>query len=134
MKISNAKLNLLIAWDWLMDYWWVPTLLVLIAVANIVSEIAYAYIGIGMTLIAVVLIIISAIITTYTHYKVKRLNKQKMIEYRRLILKINKERMLRRKMMELQWLSGAPITLHDKDGTIRIIQSGQTDVVVSTMN
>jgi len=134
MKISNAKLNLLIAWDWLMDYWWIPASLVLIAVANIVSDLYFAYIAVGMTLLAVVLIIISAIMITYTHYKVKRLNKKRMIEYKRLILKINKERMLKRKMMELQWLSGAPITLHDKDGTIRIIQSGQTDVIVSTMN
>lgn len=135
-KVSNFKLNCLLTLDWLKDFWWIPVGLIILLIVKIFPDV---YMWFSITVFGLALFITAwffywAIYTVIVNIKISKLNEKKKKEYNRLLAEFKKRKIIMRKRMELQWLKGNPITLHDPDGTIRIIQSGQTDVIMSTMN
>jgi hypothetical protein len=132
MKMNNTKLNLLLAWDWVKENSWLFRVILVVATSNFLyyidEELPYKAAAVAM--VATLLWFVFFCVREYLIYRKKiKLNKELLKDWnqkRRLI--INKNRQLR-------YLNGHPITVMDKElGALKIIQSGKTDVILTTMN
>lgn len=80
------------------------------------------YVGVLMIKYVVQLVMVSII-----NAKIRKLNKIRLEQY------IERRKLMTR-MKQIKYLRGEPVTVKTRDGNIKLIQSGKTDVILSTIN
>lgn len=131
--MSNLKLNLLLAWDWVQEHKWFiePILFALVIYfSRFIHELAPYYIGAAVIGAWLIHLCITIVRVYLINKKIKKLNLAQLQQWneRQAFLK---ERSLR---LKLKYLNGEPVTIVDNKGTVWRIQSGQTSTIISTAN
>ena len=131
-KMNNTKLNLLLAWDWVKENSWFFRVILVVATSNFLyyidEELPYKVAVVAM--VAILLWFVFFVVREYLIYR-------KKLKFNKVLLKEwnQKRKLLINKNRQLRYLNGYPVTVMDKElGALKIIQSGKTDVILTTMN
>jgi len=121
----------MLAWEWIKEHKWFIEVIAIAGIGNYIYTFHYDNLfTFFITLLSVYTIwhlAIPIIRGFIIHRKASRLSEEQKAEWERNMKFINANRKLR-------YLNGAPVTIIDKDGVVKVVQSGMTDVIMSTKN
>jgi hypothetical protein len=127
-KISNFRMSLFLAWEWIKENYWFIIIIVGALVVNFMPmDMLLKSIGFMFAVAAV----------SWVYY-VLRMSylRRKLLKLTDGLIKDNdqKRRLINSQAGQIRYLQGKPVTIMDKDGNVKILQKGKDDEVVFTQN